>query len=336
MFLRFGLILLALLILAIPGPADTGTKKEGRSSKEGQAPHEVEIKLADGSAVRVELLQDTIQVATKYGSLNVPASEIRRIEFGIHLTEQVRAQIDHALKMLSSDDFKQREAASQALVTLGAAAYPALHAAQKTSDPDRAKRVQETLKALRLRVPANMLKVRVSDQVHTAEFPIVGRITSPTLKVRTAYFGERDLQIADFLSLRAIGGVAESEVAIDAARHGIANQWLDTNIEVTGDTPIEITADGKVDLQQGGGAQFMTGPGGWKQGGQQPRPGQVPQFPGTLLGRIGENGKEFVVGERYSGRVPEPGKLYLHIVPSPWGNTSVGEYKVKVVLNGPG
>jgi hypothetical protein len=331
MLLRAGIVLLGLGLLCSPAASAMDKKKES-AAKDPTLPTEVEIRLADGSTIRVELLQESIQVMTKYGPLTIPVSELRRIEFGIHVSETMRAQINQALKQLSSDDFKQREDASQALVTIGAAAYPALHAAQKTSDPDRAKRVQETLKQLRARVPASMLKLRIADQVQTAEFPVVGRISSTSLKVRSTYFGERELQVSDFLSLRAVGGMSESEVIVDAGRYAIANQWMDTNIEVAGETPIDISADGKIDLQQGG--QILAGPVGWQQGGRQIRVGQVTHFPGTLMGRIGENGREFVIGERYSGKTLEPGKLFLHIVPSPWG-MSVGEYKVKVVVNGP-
>jgi hypothetical protein len=53
------------------------------------------------------------------------------------------------------------------------------------------------------------------------------------------------------------------------------------------------------------------------------------QVPGTLLGRIGEYGKVFVVGSQYDGAVPEDGKLYLRIVPSAAGEAS-GTYDVQV------
>ena len=51
---------------------------------------------------------------------------------------------------------------------------------------------------------------------------------------------------------------------------------------------------------------------------------------GTLLGRVGENGKVFVIGERYDNVPGEEGKLYLHIVPSPWNNASSGTYQVHI------
>jgi len=51
---------------------------------------------------------------------------------------------------------------------------------------------------------------------------------------------------------------------------------------------------------------------------------------GTLLGRIGANGKIFVIADRYEGVPDQEGKVYLHIVPSPWNNASSGSYKVRI------
>ncbi len=78
---------------------------------------------------------------------------------------------------------------------------------------------------------------------------------------------------------------------------------------------------------QGGNGQFRTGPAGTQQWGVN---GNERHPPGVLLGRVGDKGREFVIGEKFEGKPGEQGKLYLRIVSGPWGNTSAGEYKVKV------
>jgi hypothetical protein len=55
-----------------------------------------------------------------------------------------------------------------------------------------------------------------------------------------------------------------------------------------------------------------------------------PHLPGMLLGRVGENGKVFVVGSRFDGAATEEGKLYLRIVPSTLNPESSGTYNVRV------
>src|SRR5262249_59603758 len=105
----------------------------------------------------------------------------------------------------------------------------------------------------------------VIDRVQTAEFLLDDRISSPTLRARSAYFGEKELQVADLLSLRTLGGSGTFEVTIDAARNGSApGQWLETNVEVEADTALAVTASGQVDLWQDGTGQYTTGPNGYR------------------------------------------------------------------------
>src|SRR5437899_11981161 len=61
----------------------------------------VEVRFANGSTVLMVILQDNIEMVTEFGKLKIPPAEIRHIEFGLHLTEPVRAQIDRALQQLS-------------------------------------------------------------------------------------------------------------------------------------------------------------------------------------------------------------------------------------------
>jgi hypothetical protein len=51
---------------------------------------------------------------------------------------------------------------------------------------------------------------------------------------------------------------------------------------------------------------------------------------GALVGRIGDNGKAFFIGDRYDAAVTEEGKLFLLIIPSPWNNASTGQYRVRI------
>jgi hypothetical protein len=49
-----------------------------------------------------------------------------------------------------------------------------------------------------------------------------------------------------------------------------------------------------------------------------------------LIGKIGENGEMFTIGDRYEGLPEQEGKLYLHIGPSQWNAQCNGNYDVKV------
>jgi hypothetical protein len=295
---------------------------------EAARPIDAEVYFADGSLVHVIMLHENVDVLTKYGKLTIPVRDIRRIDFGLHLSEGVRQRVDEAIKQLGSDTYRQRQDAVKQLIGLGALAYPAVHAVSNSSDLEVAKRAQGVMKTLRDRVPAEQLRTKVDDFLLTAEFPVTGRIISPALKVRTAYFGDVDLRLSELRSLRLRGGTGEVDVVVDAAKNGSApDQWLDTGFTVDGRMRLTVTATGTVDLWPQTPGQYMANPKGYGQ----PGPTKSGRFmSAALLGRIGESGTPFLIGERYEGTPGQEGNLFLHIVPSPWNNASTGSYQVKI------
>jgi hypothetical protein len=295
---------------------------------------EAEVFFADGSVVRVVLLHDFIDVMTKYGKLTIPTRDIRKIDFGVHLSEGVRQRIEDGIKQLGSDVYRQRQDAVRQLVGLGALAYPAVHAASMSSDPEVAKRAQTVIKHLRDRIPAEQLRLKSEDVILTAEFPVTGRIMFPVLKARTAYFGDVDLRLSELRTLRLRGGAGEAEIILDAARYGSApDQWFDTGFVVDSHAGLVVTASGIVDLWPQTPGQYTATPKGYGQ----PGPTKAGKFmSASLLGRIGENGTPFLIGDHYEGTPGQEGHLFLHIVPSPWNNASTGSYTVKVSTTGVG
>jgi hypothetical protein len=292
----------------------------------------VEARFSDDSVVRMTLLQDAVPIQTRFGKLNVPVKDVRRIEFGLHYPEGAVKRIEETVAKLGSADFKEREAASTGLLEMRELAVPALRrAVAESKDTEVVSRAKELLKALSEKLPADRLRIRDHDVIQTTEFPIVGRVEATTLKVRTQYFGEVSVKLSDLRTLRSLARGSDKEVAVDAAKYGLPNnreEWLDTGIEIVADLDLTITAAGAVDLYPLAGSigQYVTGPAGSRQWGVR---GLHPV--GTLLGRIGTNGKVFVIGEKYVGVPTDEGKLYLTIVGSPWGNASTGVYTVKVM-----
>jgi hypothetical protein len=295
-------------------------------------PVEADIRFADGSQVRAILLPEQVDVMTKYGKLSIPVRDIRKIDFGLHVSEGVRQRIEEAIKQLGSDTYRQRQDAAKQLIALGSLAFPAVHAASTSSDPEVAKRAQAVIKTLRDKVPADQLRTKVEDFIITAEFPLTGRILTPSLKARTVYFGEVDLRLSDLRELRLRGGWGETEVVVDAARYGSApDQWFDSGFMVDAHAGLVITASGTVDLWPQTPGQYTATPKGYGQ----PGPGKNGRFmAAALIGRIGENGTPFLIADRYEGSPGQEGHLFLHIVPSPWNNASTGSYTVKVSSTG--
>jgi hypothetical protein len=294
-------------------------------------PNEVEVRLSDGSRVRMLILQPSLEIETKYGKLVTPIADLRRIEFGIRPPAGQAAKIDDAIKRLGNDSYPEREKAVKELIAMGAAAYVPLYQAAKNKDAEVARRANQALEEIRKKVPENKLRVREDDLLQTSEFTIVGRILNPAIQTKSPIFGETQLNVADLRGIRWLSHQAEVELNIDAAKYGVnATQWMDTGIEMSPDDELTIAASGQVDLMVNGGGQYLTGPTGNAQWGQ--APGST-HPPGALLGRVGNTGAVFVIGESFKGPAKGEGRLFLQISPSPWarhGNAVGGTYKVTI------
>jgi hypothetical protein len=314
-----------LLLLPLLCPAASPGQEKPRPK--APRPDEVEVRFADGSTVRMVILQETIDIQTKYGKLAIPVGDIRRIDFGLHLPEETADKIAAAVKRLNSDAFPQREAAQRELVELGAVAYPAVYRATQSLEPEVVQRARAVLKQMRAKIPANELRLKAEDTIRTVDFPVVGRIVSPALKARTSYFGALDLKIGELRGITWLAGAGETVLTVDAQKHGSGpNQWLDTGVMVEPDVPLSVVATGEIDLLHDGSGQFITGPRGTRNVGG--RGGQFP--PGSLVGKIGDTGATFLVGDRYERAPTQEGKLYLAIIPGPWNNQVSGSFEVKI------
>lgn len=315
------------LIALGAGAAFVATAQQPSTSstpKKAEGPDLVEVRLADGSAVRMTLVQTHIDVTTRYGKLSVPVNDIKRIEFGFRYPEGAQAKIEDAVAKLGASNYRQREAAAAELLGYRELAYPALKRAVKSNDAEVVKRAEEVIKKIEDKVPAERLKIVENDLVHTYEFTIAGKIDSGTLKARSPYFGEVQVQLAEARTLRALRAGGDTELTFEA-RFASHTEWMETEVEITAEDAIEIKAAGQMLLRPGQPGQ---GYDSTPNGNTNYRDGMY--NPGQLLGRVGKTGKTFIVGEKYKGTPGEAGRLYLRAHPSPWGNQIQGTYNVKV------
>jgi hypothetical protein len=313
------------LILGGAPAAPPPDSREPAKEKEKGAKATADVTLADGSTVRVTLVSENVELETKYGKLVIPAADVQRIEFAFRLPDDAAKKIAAAVKRLADTSFEEREAATKELQEIGLRAYPALEEAAKSPDAEVKRRAAMLLEELRANVSAEDLSFPKKDRIQTAEFTVSGHISSPVLRAKTAYFGEADLKLADLRVLQGAGGGGERRVTVDAARYGSApNQWMETSITLERGVPLKVTSNGQVDLWPPEPGQYMTSPKGYGNA----RPPAMSA--GSLVGKIGENGTPFLLGEKYDGKAAASGKLYLHITPSQWGNPSTGTYEVKI------
>jgi hypothetical protein len=338
------------------GPASKKPKADAATKEPEKAflPTQVEIHFLNDSNVRLTVQSAELEIETPYGKLAVPIRDIRAIDFGLHMPEGFPARIDRAVKDLDSADFRTRESAGKTLVDLGPYSYAAVNEVSRDKNPETSRRGKEILKKLQANHPKKDLKLDRDDKVVTPTFTIVGRILTPSIKVDAEYFGAAVLSLTKMRTLRNLAAAfREVTLTVDAARYGVAGQWLETDFQTRGSSSFVITARGTVDLMplQAPG-QNVVGPnglqgarvgfgGGAAAGGGVAFVGKkgrgamfagviLPQSHGGMLfGKIGETGDIFPIGDHYEGSPENSGKLYLHIGPSPWGQ-SAGSYQVVI------
>jgi hypothetical protein len=326
-------ILLLVGVLAV-GPSIGHAQTSGAKKHESG---EVEITFVNGSVVRMTLLPDDIEIKTEFGKLSVPVRQIRRIDFGLHFPEGMEKKVETAINKLASAQYKERETALQELVALGAFAYPALLQAAKGREPETTKRVQEAIARIKAKAPAKDLQRGEDDKIVTPRFTIVGRIITASIKAKSEYFGDSEHTLTKLRSLRVILDSRDTDVAVDAGKYALPDQWLDTGVTVASAANLAISASGEVDLRPSLPGNYISGPRGYtrivaaggfvgkKKAGMDGR-----AYPGTLLGRIGASGETFVIGDRFEGAPERDGKLYVQIMSSPYDTSSVGTYQVKI------
>src|SRR5262249_14736677 len=155
-----------------------------------QAVRTFEVRFADGSALKMTLPDEVLEVATRYGTLKVPTSEIRSIDFGRRIPAAVAKEIEAAAAKLGSDAFKDREEASATRLEIGDLAYARVRELTRHPDKEVSKRAEDIAKALREKYGEAKLNFKVDDKVVAEKLTFSGRLESPAIKAKSAYFGE--------------------------------------------------------------------------------------------------------------------------------------------------
>src|SRR5262249_15318095 len=156
------------------------------------------------------LLDASLPVTTRYGKLTIPTDEVRRLEFGFRYPEGVEAGVNKAIGELGAAEFRDREAAEQALAGAGHYAIPALRRALQSDNPEVVRRVGDALRAATSKLEPDKPELRDHDVIETAEFTVKGRIELGVLKVRTKFFGEAAVKLTDIRAFRGVGRAAGS------------------------------------------------------------------------------------------------------------------------------
>lgn len=199
----FVLLALGLAIHTARSGAGAPEPSEKPPPKKDPVSGAVEIRFSDDSTVKVVLCDERIELETRYGRLQIPVAEIRRIDFSLRMPEEVRKRVEAAVSDLGHKEFRRREEASAELLRLGERAYPALLRASKSGNLELVRRAEKLLEKFQDEIHADHLDLPALDLVYTEDSKIAGHITKPTLRVRTLAFGEQIVKLEDVRGLRS-------------------------------------------------------------------------------------------------------------------------------------
>lgn len=203
-------LLAAAALVAVPAARADEPKKSDKPVENG-----IEVKLIDDSVVKLTLLDSTVEFITPHGKLNIPVSEIRRVELGLRIPDEVASVIRAAAADLGSPQFRKREEAMAILLKHREKSYPALKEAAKSSDAEVAKRAEELIEKLEAAVPKARLELPEHDLVHTDLSKIAGKIVTPTLRARSFTFGDVPLKLSDVAAM-SVTGFRDKEEVVNA------------------------------------------------------------------------------------------------------------------------
>jgi len=283
-------------------------------------PLDIEVRLRDGSQMHGELIAPAdFKLKTAYGVLTFPVTDLRQIRFGLRLAEKELRSIQEAIALLDSDDFGRRDEAQKILERLGAGAVTPLKAAREASKSIEVRnRIDHVLKRLAKKDGGD----QSDDQVSAADLDVTGLLDLKEFRFKSP-FGELTVKIEDVDSVRWLAGGRFKVVNIEA-RKGLEN-WIDTGVNVSPGEPVGVTASGSIHLF--GYQVTPTGSNNWS----------VAQFMvGSLIGRVGKDGEQFLVGDgkKWTGAVRD--RLYVKIFCGPeqlrqlHRQPPTGSYRVRV------
>jgi len=202
-------IALFAVVAVLPSHGRSAAPSSQPPATRSLASTDVEIRCVDDSVLRLKILDDRLELQTKYGPLHIIVSDIRRIDFATRTPPEVTEKINALITTLNHPDFETRERATAELRSYKERAYLPLLKAIKHPDPEISRRAEETVRYLQQKLGTGALEPRETDIVYTDDSKITGRLSASALRVLTSQFGEQNLRLSDVRTLRTGSGVTE-------------------------------------------------------------------------------------------------------------------------------
>ena len=309
--------LLLASLLVLPAMAQEAPDKP-REPEPADVMHEVRLRSGTLLVGKVEPRQ--WRVLTKFGTLHVPAENIRHVVFGRKAQPERFAQVRALIADLAASNPERRHHAQAKLKHEGAFAAPELHrAAKRHADPEVRRFCQEIFDAIGID-PDDFIPDE--DRVRTSLFSVSGAVTLKSFKVTVAELGSLNVDRNDIIDVRGYSRTRVRKFKV-TGQFTMIGTWLDTKIEMSENVPLKISAQGQIHFPRWGN-QMMTPDGN-------PNMGNVNGiWLGTLIGKVGKTGQHFKIGRSYTGTPKGKGTLHIAVMMNQRNQQSSGEYTVRI------
>lgn len=298
---------------------------------------DVTLYLYDGSVLYGQAkMKKDIGLNTPYGKLTVPLRDITQLTFGLEKDESIVADINKNIQLLANtSDEKSIQAAEENIQKYGLKSVYYLESFLDKNTSTHSENVSHLLNTVLSTY--NLSDYSFSDAVMMSN----GDKISGTIDFQTVEFSNSFLK-----TTIPVGSIKSMEVAyfesadgnfnfsLKASKYIMANNnggWFNTGVKVKKGQTIEISASGEIVLASLDNKKYT--PDG-NVSGAEPTDNNDPTYfnYGTLIFKIGVNGKNLKAGSSTKYIAGSDGVIYFTIYETVYSEKNTGAYQVKLSI----
>ena len=314
------------------------TRDEDPPPRQKTGPDELRFKMMDGSALLGVINEKELKVRTQYGMLKIPVGDICSFTPGLDSKPMLSRRIATLIQRLGSENVDEREESQKTLASMGLPVRDEIRRVREDPNLERRGRIEKILEffkgqkeALALEDPACLPKAWVSEDVLVSEsFTMRGDMTPKAFEITTRY-GRMKLRLSEIDTVERVrSGVKGVDRRFRVTTEHIAQKnFTNTGILLDPGEEVCVTAGGLI-LMTPWGKDKVSTPEGSATYGWYDQNNQI--HAGTLVARIGCDGKIFKIGTKKTFTVIKRGTLQFAIGmnPSYLNYFYPGRYRIQV------